>query len=323
MSMMLTGLLEEEFASSEKPKLYVDDVYRTHTYIGNGTSQDLDLGIDFTKHGGMVLFKNREASQNFCLHSTLLGATKQLYTNVTNVLETIPTGLTAFTNTGVSVGSNIAWNASGQRHVAWVFREAPRFFTQRLVNHTSGTTTTVDLSSLGTVGCVIFKAVNGSGIGYNWYVAHRSLNAATTDYMTLNLTNAVVRNNWGPQISGTNLIISSSFNTGQYLVMGFAHMLFGDTPGLCKAGSLTLGTTPWTETCGFSPRLVILKRTDAAGDWYVWDTARGIVAGNDPHLLLNSTAAEVTGTDHIDPATGGFIINPTLPAGSYIYWACA
>jgi hypothetical protein len=61
----------------------------------------------------------------------------------------------------------------------------------------------------------------------------------------------------------------------------------------------------------------------------VWDSARGIISGNDPYLLLNTTAAEVTSTDYIDPLNSGFEISSTAPAainasgGSFIYLAIA
>jgi hypothetical protein len=48
------------------------------------------------------------------------------------------------------------------------------------------------------------------------------------------------------------------------------------------------------------------------------------VAGNDPSLALNSTAAEVTTLDWIDPYTGGFNIvqestnNANVNAATYI-----
>lgn len=73
----------------------------------------------------------------------------------------------------------------------------------------------------------------------------------------------------------------------------------------------------------------MIKRTDDTGDWYVWDSARGIVAGNDPYLLLNSTAAEVTSTDYVDTYSAGFEISSTAPAainasgGSFIFLAIA
>lgn len=41
----------------------------------------------------------------------------------------------------------------------------------------------------------------------------------------------------------------------------------------------------------------------------MWDTARGIVAANDSHLNLNTTAAEVTTNDSVDPDASGFIVN--------------
>jgi hypothetical protein len=74
---------------------------------------------------------------------------------------------------------------------------------------------------------------------------------------------------------------------------------------------------------------VLIKRTDSTGDWYVWDSARGIVSGNDPYLLFNSSDAEVTNTDYIDTANSGFEISSTAPAainangGSFIFLAIA
>jgi hypothetical protein len=107
--------------------------------------------------------------------------------------------------------------------------------------------------------------------------------------------------------------------------------LFATLPGVSKVGSYTgTGTTNQID-CGFSggARFVLIKRTDSTGDWYVWDSARGIVAGNDPYLLINSTAAEVTSTDYVDTYSAGFEISSTAPAGinanggSYIFLAIA
>ena len=68
---------------------------------------------------------------------------------------------------------------------------------------------------------------------------------------------------------------------------------------------------------------MLLRRTDAADDWYVWDSVRGIVAGNDPYLLLNTTGAEVTNTDLIDPLNAGFTISDAFNDGDYIFYAIA
>ena len=83
--------------------------------------------------------------------------------------------------------------------------------------------------------------------------------------------------------------------------------------------------------CGLTggARFVLIKKTSGTGSWYVWDSARGIVSGNDPYLLLNSTAAEVTNTDYIDTYSAGFEISSTAPSeinengGSFIFLAIA
>jgi hypothetical protein len=73
----------------------------------------------------------------------------------------------------------------------------------------------------------------------------------------------------------------------------------------------------------------MIKRTDSTGDWKVIDSARGIIAGNDPTLALNTTAAEVTGTDCIDPDNSGFIVNQettnnlNVNGASYIFLSIA
>ena len=107
--------------------------------------------------------------------------------------------------------------------------------------------------------------------------------------------------------------------------------LFSTCAGVSKVGSYTGTATTKQIDCGFTggARFVLIKRTDSTGDWYVWDTARGIVSGNDSYLLLNSTAAEVTNTDYIDTYSAGFEISSTAPAainasgGSFIFLAIA
>ncbi len=109
----------------------------------------------------------------------------------------------------------------------------------------------------------------------------------------------------------------------------FIAYLFATLPGVSKVGSYTGNGSSQTINCGFTggARFVLIKRTDSTGDWYVWDTARGIVSGNDPHLSLNTTAAEVTSDDTIDPDSSGFIVNQVsatnvnVSSASYIFLA--
>ena len=121
-------------------------------------------------------------------------------------------------------------------------------------------------------------------------------------------------------LGGTN----SSTNT-------FVNYIFATLAGISKVGSYTGNGSSQTINCGFAAgaRFILIKRTDSTGDWYVWDSARGIVSGNDPHLSLNTTAAEVTTDDSIDPDSTGFIVNQlgatniNVNTATYIYLAIA
>ncbi len=125
---------------------------------------------------------------------------------------------------------------------------------------------------------------------------------------------------------GNDSDVNSSGNT-------FISYLWTTLAGVSKVGSYTGTGSNVDVDCGFAAgaRLVIIKRygTSTTGDWYIWDSARGIVAGNDPYLLLNSTAAEVTSTDYIDPLASGFTVTSSAPAalnasgGNYIFLAIA
>ncbi len=70
------------------------------------------------------------------------------------------------------------------------------------------------------------------------------------------------------------------------------------------------GTTVQTIDCGFTAgaRFVMIKTASTAlGAWQVFDTTRGIVAGGDPRIELN-TDAQQNQVDNIDPASSGFAV---------------
>ncbi len=125
-------------------------------------------------------------------------------------------------------------------------------------------------------------------------------------------------------ILGNNLVTNAVSNT-------YISYLFASVPDVSKVGSYTGNGTTQTINAEFTQgsSYVLIKRTDSTGDWYLWDSVRGIVSGNDPHLSLNTTAPEVTGNDSLDPDNSGFIVNQNsttninVNGGEYIYFAIA
>ena len=107
--------------------------------------------------------------------------------------------------------------------------------------------------------------------------------------------------------------------------------LFATLPGISKVGAYSGTGNDINVDCGFDAgaRFVLIKRTDSTGGWYVWDTARGIVSGDDPWFLFNDTQAEITYNDFIDPYTSGFTVTSGAPAtlntsgGTYMFLAIA
>ena len=110
--------------------------------------------------------------------------------------------------------------------------------------------------------------------------------------------------------------------------------LFATLDGISKVGSYTGNGSSQTINCGFSngAKFVLIKQTDVSSGahWFVFDTERGIVSGNDNALKLNSQNAHITNEDAIDPDSSGFIVNDTggyvdvnNSGGSYIFYAVA
>jgi hypothetical protein len=210
-------------------------------------------------------------------------------------------------------------------YLRYSFRRAPGFFDVVAWTGTGSGATTLQ-HNLGVAPQMIITKARSSLS--NWNVYHSSMGATSAVYLNQDAVksdSSIFWNNIAPTSTtftgGTNVNFSATF----------VAYLFATCPGVSKVGSYTGTGTTLSIDCGFTAgaRFVLIKRTDSTGDWYVWDTARGIVSGNDSYLLLNSTAAEVTSTDYIDPLSSGFQISSTAPAainasgGSYIFLAIA
>jgi hypothetical protein len=154
-----------------------------------------------------------------------------------------------------------------------------------------------------------------------------------TKYLALNSTQAFSTatrfwNDTAPTASVFSVGDGTWVNTSSATYVAY---LFASCPGVSKVGSYTGTGALQTVNCGFTggARFVLIKRTDSTGDWYLYNSARGISSGNDPYILLNSTAAEVTGTNYVDTTSVGFQVTAAAPAGlnanggTYIFLAIA
>jgi hypothetical protein len=271
-------------------------------------------------------YHSRANVADWFLSSRLQGG-GTLSTNTT-FAETVP-------DANYTFDSNTGWGKNFNSDKASSnFRRAPGFFDEVCYDGT-GATATTQTHNLGVVPeFMIIKSRNTGST--SWICYHKGVNGGVNPqnyYMLLQSDQAQTALT---SIFNDTAPTSSVFTVGPQGSVGasgrtYVAYLFASAPGVSKVGSYTGTGTTQTINCGFAAgsRFVMIKRTDSTGDWYVWDSARGIVAGNDPYLLLNSTAAEVTNTDYIDSYSPGFELSSTAPAainnsgGTYIFLAIA
>ncbi len=163
----------------------------------------------------------------------------------------------------------------------------------------------------------------------NWYAYHKQPGATKSAFINSGaFGSSGVWNNTTPTATTIALLGDNAVNGSGQTYVGY---LFSTLSGISKVGSYSGTGNNVNVDCGFTSgaRFILIKRTDSSGDWYVWDTARGINSGNDPYFLLNGTTSEVTNTDYIDPLNAGFTVTSSAPAalnasgGTYMFLAIA
>jgi len=282
-------------------------VFYPNAYSGTGT----DTTITSTGFPPDLFFsKARSFSSTFLnvMVDRLRGASQFLVPS--NIIgETVGTNVVLSLNmNGVTLGSSSNANNGTVTYAQWNFRRAPSCFDIVCYSGT-GSTLTVDHNLQATPELIIIKRRNGdsstgwvvysSTLGFSSYRFLNDLSSDTIQYLTATSSTTFTLNSGG--YTDTN----SSGNT-------YVAYLFATCAGVSKVFSYTGNGSSQTINCGFTggARFVLIKRTDvSSGNWFVWDTARGIVSGNDPHLSLNTTAVEVTTDDSIDTNSTGFVVN--------------
>ena len=224
------------------------------------------------------------------------------------------------------------WNASGNTYVVEALKRAPNFMDIVCYTGTGANTTQAHNLAVAPELMIVKKRAPATP-DEDWQVYSSASSMGNNRYLVLNTTDARAAGStrWNTTTPTANVFSLGTAAEVNASAATYVAYLFATCPGVSKVGSYTGTGTTLQIDCGFTggARFVLIKRTDSTGDWYYWDSARGIVAGNDPYLLMNSTAAEVTGTDYVDTAATGFELSSTAPAalnangGTYIFLAIA
>jgi hypothetical protein len=292
------------------PGAYIEDVFSTWVYRGNGSSVIVTNGIDFANNSGLVWIKSRSGSTGNRLTDTVRGATLSLASDSAAAQVTESTGLTTFSNNGFTIGSDTDYNTNATTYTSWTFRKQAKFFD--VVTYTGNGVAGRNIShSLGsTPGFITVKKTSNTG---DWPVYHRSRPAK---YLYLNSTAAEGDDSsgvvWG---NGTTAVAPTSTNftvnaltafpaadinkSGEtYVAYLFAHNAGGFGPtgtdnGISCGGYTTTSGASQNIDLGFEPQWVLLTRSSGAGavtGWFIFDNIRINGVG----LYANSVDAEST-----------------------------
>ena len=297
--------------------VYIEQIFQTYLYTGNGSTQTITNGIDLSGKGGLVWMKGRSGATDNALYDTARGATFDLVSNGTTGQTTQSTGLTSFGSTGFSIGALAKLNTSAATYTSWTLRKQPKFFD--IQTWTGNSTNRTISHALGSVpGCIMVKRTDTTS---TWQVYHRSI--ANTDYLELNTTagSALGANRWNSTTATSTVFsIGTAANVnasgGTYVAYIFAHDAGGfgltGTDNVISCGSYTgngSATGP-VVTLGYEPQWLMIKRATgtANGNWVMLDVMRGFSTSTDNELYANLSIAEGSGLDLAEPQATGFQI---------------
>ena len=215
--------------------------------------------------------------------------------------------------------------SSDSNNYNWMFKRAPGFFDVATWTGDGVTGRTINHNLTVPPEFMLVKRRSGTE---NWYAYHKQPGATKSAFLgSVAFSSSSVWNDTEPTATTIALLGDSAVNGSGETYVGF---FFATLPGISKVGSYTGTGQALNVDCGFTngARFVLIKRIDSTGDWVVYDTSRGIVAGNDPELALNTNSAQATNKDKVDPYSQGFALttdqgDTNISGGTYLFLAIA
>ena len=313
--------------------------------IYTGTGSELAItSLDFTPD--FVWIKNRDATDNHMLYDSVRGATKDLHSNTTDAETTTAQTLKSFDSAGFTLGTDVQVNTNTEDYVAWCWKAGGA-----ASSNTDGSITT-SVSANPTAG---FSIISYTGNATAGATLGHGLSSAPKFIICKNRDNGA--NNWGGyhvSLGGTHRIFLDNNNAAQdddgnwndtnptasVITLGnggitnsntddFIMYAWAEVEGFSNFGSYTgNGSTdgPFIYT-GFRPAFILIKHTNGADNWLLFDTKRDTYNVSGKFLIPNLTNAEGSGSI-FDILSNGFKFRAVSSSyngsgGEYIYAAYA
>ena len=290
------------YTTIDDPTIYFD----TKLWTGTGSEQAISsLGFQ----PDWVWIKRRDSSKNHRLTDSVRGATKEMYSDLSDAEDTQAQGLKSFDSTGFTLGTNAGYNASSGTYVGWNWEAgttsgisgSPSItpsgysFSQTagfsIIAYTGNASVGATIPhGLGVAPAVIIFKNRDSSVKWAVY-HHKNTSAPETDHLQLNDTTATsdddsILNDTAPGSSVITMKTSSSVNSNS---VNYVAYCFSEIKGYSKHGSYTGngdadGTFVYT---GFRPAWIMIKKSSGTENWSMYDAKRN-VNGTSNTLPLNA-----------------------------------
>ena len=315
------------------------DNFNTKLYTGTGADNNAITGVGFQPD--FTWLKSRSVGEGHYLQDAVRGATKHLHSQNTDAEATQSNALKSFNSDGFTVGDEADINTNNSTNVSWNWKAGGTASTNNdgstacslSANATSGFSISTHTVPSGdyTIGhglgkkpkLVITKHTSTTG---NFQTYFEGIGTENQQYLQLNTTAALANHSglWGTGMTTSVVGLSNTALSAGTTAITYS---FAEIPGYSKFGKYTGnanadGTFVYT---GFKPKFLLVKRTDTADWWGMFDDKReGYNQTNDP---LFAQGSDVEGGPlNMDLLSNGFKwytsnngVNGS--GGSYIYMA--
>ena len=317
--------------------------FNTVLYTGDGNDGRTVTGVGFQPD--WVWLKSRSEAEHHTLNDSVRGANKQLYSHLSYSEATDTDRLQSFDSNGFTLGTDVIVNKNTETFVSWNWKAGGSASS----NSDGSITSSVSVNT--TAG---FSIVSYTGTGSNATVGH-GLGASPDVVIVKRRDNARGWRVGGEAIGTTNQFLaldtdvafdsattgfksfsSTTFGIGTSLDWNvssstFIAYCFAEKKGYSKFGSYSGngnadGSFIYT---GFAVSWLMMKRTDSAGEWLIYDNKRDPFNLRDTRLEAQDNFADSTGTTKVfDFLSNGFKCRGSdadinASGGTYIYMAFA
>ena len=322
------------------------DYFRIKLYTGNNNAQTIAWDeTDTNMKPDMLWIKSYAGNTVFehVLGNVVSGGGKYLVPNSAAVETSNGNVINTFNTNGFSVGGATQVSEGGRSYVAWGWKASNTTAsnTAGSINSTVSVNTTAGFSVVSYTGTGA-NATVGHGLGSvpkmiivkdltnaeNWEVYNAALGATKSFYLNATTVPFISSERWN-DTSPTNSVFSlgtAKTNNNNANIIAYC---FADVTSFSKFGNYTgngNANGPFVYT-GFKPAFIIVKRTDSANDWCLYDNKRDTFNVVQKKLNPNQDSAQSDDTS-MDFVSNGFKLRETggnfnADGGNYIYMVFA